>query len=1042
MKQLRLFLIVLIAHASIVNSQSIDAYFSTVKYRNIGPFRGGRANAGTGVINDPLIYYMGTTGGGVWKTADGGQHWMNISDGFFKTASVGAIAVSASHSSVVYVGMGEHAPRGVMTSHGDGVYKSVDGGKTWKHMGLEKTQHIARIIIHPDNPDILWVAAQGALHGPSQERGVFKSIDGGKTWKKTLYVNSLTGASEISIDLNNPNVLYAAMWEHQRKPWQVISGGSGSGLYKSTDSGLTWETIHDGLPEEKGKMAIAVSQVNSELVYALIESDSNLEKGGLFVSRNGGANWSKVSGDHRLIQRAWYYIELALDPNNENTLYVLSASTYKSIDAGKSWEEVDSAHGDYHDLWINPNDSKNMILTSDGGCEITFNSGAHWSRIDHLPTAQFYRVTTDNLFPYNVYGGQQDNSSVKIASIGIGSRTIGKRHWSPSAGGESAFLAFDPDQPDKVMGGSYLGTIEILDVKSQTSNNIMIEPNLYLGLAARDMKYLYNWNAPIVRSMHEANTYYHGAQYLLRSRDEGQSWEVISPDLTTNNDQKQGKGGGPLTNEAVGAENYGTLSYVAESPHEPGVIYTGSDDGLVYVTKNNGASWENITPKQLDETLINSIEISPTNPGTVYIATTRYKFNDFKPGLFKSTNYGKTWQAINNGIDDGAYTRVLREDSENPNLLFAGTFNGVYCSWDGGEQWQSLQLNLPITPITDLAVSHNDLIVATQGRSFWILDDLELIRQFNASNTKAKVYKPAAAMWANWSSALNSNNPSSSVKFEGDNPATGLVIYYDLPKMDPTETLTMTITNANGELINRFSSKADSTFVSYEGGPSKPRVLTKNKGLNRFVWNLRHADLPGISKVYIEGSYKGHKAIPGLYQIAINYGSVSLETTAKIEPHPMSQLQLADYRNYHNFMEKAERNYIEMTQKTNALKLQLGQIEALEPLLKEKNLKTLQERSNALIKALNKWDSKMAQRLAKAYDDVENYENGFTAHYLTAINQVDASNPKVTQGALSRIEELDLEWDLLDSERKQLVEEITVFNRLCFEKGIGVIYSF
>ena len=479
-------------------------------------------------------------------------------------------------------------------------------------------------------------------------------------------------------------------------------------------------------------MAIAVSQVNSELVYALIESDSNLEKGGLFVSDDAGSSWTRVSDDHRLIQRAWYYIELALDPNDENTLYVLSASTYKSIDGGKTWEEVDSAHGDYHDLWINPEDSKNMILTSDGGCEITFDSGDQWSRIDHLPTAQFYRVTTDNLFPYNVYGGQQDNSSVKIASIGIGSSTIGKRHWSPSAGGESAFLAFNPDSPDKVMGGSYLGTIEILDVKSQTSNNIMIEPNLYLGLAARDMKYLYNWNAPIIKSKHETNTYYHGAQYVLRSRNEGVSWEVISPDLTRNDDSKQGKGGGPLTNEAVGAENYGTLSYIVESPHESGVMYTGSDDGLVYISKNNGTSWENITPKNLDETLINSIEVSPTNPGTVYLATTRYKMNDFTPGLYKSTNYGKTWKAINNGIPDGAYTRVIREDTGNPNLLFVGTFNGLYCSWDGGKQWQSLQLNLPITPITDLAVSHNDLVVATQGRSFWILDDLELLRQYNS----------------------------------------------------------------------------------------------------------------------------------------------------------------------------------------------------------------------------------------------------------------------------------------------------------------------
>lgn len=1040
MKSFYLAFLVFLFSVSFVESQTLNDYFSELNYRNIGPFRGGRANAGTGVEGQPLDYYMGTTGGGVWKTTDGGQHWKNISDGFFNTSSVGAIAVSKSDSNVVYVGMGEHAPRGVMTSHGDGVYKSDDAGQTWTHIGLEKTQHISRIIIHPTNPNILWVAAQGALHGPSNERGVYKSLDGGKTWIKTLFINDLTGASEISMDLNNPNVLYAAMWEHHRKPWKVISGGFGSGLYKSTDGGLTWKTIHEGLPEEKGKMAIAVSQVNSELVYALIESDSNLEKGGLFVSDNSGSSWTRVSDDHRLIQRAWYYIELALDPNDENTLYVLSASTYKSIDGGKTWEEVDSAHGDYHDLWINPDNSKNMILTSDGGCEITFDSGAQWSRIDHLPTAQFYRVTTDNLFPYNIYGGQQDNSSVKIASIGIGSSTIGKRHWSPSAGGESAFLAFNPDKPDRVMGGSYLGTIEILDVKSQTSNNIMIEPNLYLGLAARDMKYLYNWNAPIVKSKHETNTYYHGAQYVLRSRNEGVSWEVISPDLTSNNDSKQGKGGGPLTNEAVGAENYGTLSYVVESPHESGVMFTGSDDGLVYITKNNGASWENITPKKLDETLINSIEVSPTNPGTVYIATTRYKFNDFKPGLFKSTNYGKTWKAINNGIPEGAYTRVVREDSSNPNLLFAGTFNGVYCSWDGGLQWQSLQLNLPITPITDLAVNHNDLVVATQGRSFWILDDLEILRQYKSLKGTSKLYEPVPAMWANWGSALDANSPDLEANFEGDNPASGMVIYYELPKLSKSEEVTMRITDSSGGLVNEFSSKADSTFVSYEGGPSKLKGLNKKEGLNRFVWNLRHIDLPGIPEVYIEGSYKGHKAIPGDYKITITSNEMSLKTMGTIVSHPMNKLKPDDYLLYESFMTKAETNYKVMTQKTNALKKQLDKINALIPLLKEKNLDLLLDKAKKISQELMIWDSKMAQRLSKAYDDVENYENGFTAYYLTLINQVDASNPILTQGAQSRIEELNKLWQALKLESEALEKQINIFNASCFEFGIGVIY--
>lgn len=1040
MKSLYFAFLVFLSSINLVESQTLNAYFSELNYRNIGPFRGGRANAGTGVEGEPLHYYMGTTGGGVWKTTDGGQHWQNISDGFFNTSSVGAIAVSKSDTNVVYVGMGEHAPRGVMTSHGDGVYKSEDAGQTWTHMGLEKTQHISRIIIHPTHPDTLWVAAQGALHGPSSERGVYKSTDGGKTWIKTLFVNDLTGASEISMDLNNPNVLYAAMWEHLRKPWKVISGGSGSGLYKSRDGGLTWETIHDGLPEEKGKMAIAVSQVNSELVYALIESDSNLEKGGLFVSDNAGSSWTRVSDDHRLIQRAWYYIELALDPNDENTLYILSASTYKSIDGGKTWEEVDSAHGDYHDLWINPDDSKNMILTSDGGCEITFDSGDQWSRIDHLPTAQFYRVTTDNLFPYNVYGGQQDNTSVKIASIGIGSSTIGKRHWSPSAGGESAFLAFNPDKPDKVMGGSYLGTIEILDVKSQTSNNIMIEPNLYLGLAARDMKYLYNWNAPIIKSKHETNTYYHGAQYVLRSRDEGVSWEVISPDLTRNDDSKQGKGGGPLTNEAVGAENYGTLSYIVESPHESGVMYTGSDDGMVYITKNNGASWENITPKKLDETLINSIEVSPTNPGTVYIATTRYKMNDFTPGLFKSTNYGKTWKVINNGIPDGVYTRVVREDSSNPKLLFAGTFSGVYCSWDGGSQWQSLQLNLPITPITDLAVSHNDLVVATQGRSFWILDDIELLRQYKNLKGTSKLYEPTPVMWANWGSALDANSPDLEAHFEGDNPASGMVIYYELPRLPESSEITLSITDASGALVNAFSSKVDSTLTSYEGGPSKPKVLNKKEGLNRFVWNLRHEDLPGIPEVYIEGSYKGHKAIPGDYTITISSDDMILETTGTVVSHPMSELKKDDYIKYQNFMTKAEVNYKLMTQKTNALKQQLDKIEGLMPVLKEKNLDLILEHAKTIFHELKAWDSKMAQRLSKAYDDVENYENGFTAHYLTVINQVDVSNPIVTQGARSRIKELNKLWEVLKLESEAIEKRISAFNILCFEAGIGVIY--
>ena len=1020
-------------------AQDLNNALKPLKFRSIGPFRGGRANAGTGVVGDPLTYYMGVTGGGVWKTTNSGHQWENVSDGHFKTSSVGAIAVSESHPNTVYVGMGEHAPRGVMTSHGDGVYKSTDAGKSWQHLGLTETQHISRIVIHPNNPDIVWVAAQGPLHGKSENRGVYKSIDGGKTWKKTLYTNALSGASELSIDIHNPQVLYAAMWEHIRKPWKVISGGTGSGLFKSVDGGESWKPIHNGLPEEKGKMAIAVSRANPNTVFALIESDSNAEKGGLFVSSNAGNSWKRVSSDHRLIQRAWYYIEIALDPQDENTLYVLSAATYKSIDGGKKWERIGSAHGDYHDLWINPQNSKNMILTSDGGSEVSFDAGKNWSRIDHLPTAQFYRVTTDNLFPYNIYGGQQDNSSVKISSIALGDNEITERNWSASAGGESAFLAFDPNKPDKVMGGSYLGTIELLDTKNTGSTNIMISPNLYLGLAARDMKYLFNWNAPIVRSQHEENTFYHGAQYLLRTRDEGISWEEISPDLTRNDDSKQGKGGGPLTNEAVGAENYGTLSYVIESPHEAGVLYTGSDDGLVYITKDGGKSWTNITPKGLEETMINSIEVSPHDPATVYFAATRYKFNDFTPALYKSEDYGKTWKSIKNGIPQGAYTKVIREDSKRKDLLFAGTYSGLYVSWDGGKKWHAFQNNLPITPITDLSIAHDDLVIATQGRSFWILDDLELLRQYDTKKEKLKLFLPPKTIWANWYSALNSNNSNGTSSMSGVNPATGMVIYYELEKADPSTPITLTIKDASGAVVNSFTSKADGNYIAYEGAPSKKPTLTLNPGLNRFVWNLRHEDLPGIPKVYIEGSFRGHKAIPGTYTLLLTYGDEVSEIQTTIEANPMFSLTDVDYEQYHTFMNHLEQQYKTMTRATNQLYTAQQELQAL---IKQGRLdqnSTLKQNAQQLLEQLKVWDAKMAQRLSKAYDDVENFENGFTAHYLTLINQTDSSIPKVTKGAKQKAIELDAQWEALNSKATALKSAIQTFNSACFNAGVGIL---
>ena len=1009
--------------------QNLDSIFNPLKFRNIGPFRGGRSNSGSGVIGDKLTYYMGTTGGGVWKTSDAGQYWRNISDGYFSTGSVGAISVSESNPNIIYVGMGEHAPRGVMTAHGDGVYKSIDAGKTWIHLGLEKTQHISRIKIHPKNPDILWVAAQGALYGKSNERGVYKSLDGGKSWKKVLFINDTSGASELSIDKNNPDILYAAIWDHMRTPWKIISGGPGSGLYKSIDGGEKWIELNKGLPEEMGKMAIAVSPADSNWVYALIESESKKEKGGLFLSKNGGESWKRISNDHRLIQRAWYYIELTLDPKNKEIVYVLSASAYKSINSGIDWEEIETHHGDYHDLWINPDDPSNMLISNDGGSEISFDAGKNWSRIDNMPTGQFYRLITDNLFPYNIYGGQQDNSSIKISSIGIGSSGIGSKNWSASAGGESAFIAFDPDNPNRVMGGSYLGSIEILDVKSKLSTNIKIEPNLYMGLAARDMKYLFNWNAPIIKSIHEPNTYFHGAQYLLKTIDEGISWKKISPDLTRNQNDKQGKGGGPYTVEAVGAENYGTLSYVAESPHESGVIYTASDDGLIHVTKNNGDSWENITSKKLDETLINSIEISPHSKEVTYIATTRYKFNDFKPSIYKLSNYGKVWKNISDGIGDTDFTRVIREDPLKKGMLYLGTQNGLYISWNDGDDWSKLNLNFPVVPITDLKIKNDNLIIATHGRAFWILDDLNILREYNKIKNIGQLFKPSKTIIPNWYSSMNENNSKGTDLLEGINPASGMVLYYTLPKLSDKTEIKIEIFDSGGDLVNVFSSLGDSEFIKYDGGPKKKTTLTKNIGLNRFVWNMRHNKLKGIPNVYIEGSYEGHKAIPGEYKLVMSYLDKELFVDCKIIENPQFSLSSSEYESYHSFMSEAEKIYNEMTNLTNKYQVIKNEMVDFKSKIKPSKEKNILNEINSIVNEIGKWDKIMVQRLSKAYDDVENFENGFTAHYLHLLNEADSGIPKLTKGSKMKLIELNKQWKDYKKRAKRLIDsKINEFN--------------
>lgn len=1032
-------------------ASNINNELKPLKWRNIGPFRGGRSVTACGVTGNTQVYYMGTTGGGVWKTENAGWTWFNISDGYFKTGSVGAVAVAESDPNVVYVGMGEHAPRGVMTSYGDGVYKSTDAGKTWKHLGLALTRHIAHIRIHPKNPDVVYVAAQGALHGPGEDRGVYKTTDGGLTWKKVLYVDENSGCADLSMDMNNPRILYAALWDHRRLPWLVRSGGPGSGLYKSTDEGETWVKIEKGLPKELGKMSIEVCRSNPEKVYALVESDTEKEQGGLFVSADAGKNWSRISKDHRLVQRAWYYIEVFADPQNENIVYVLNSPGLKSIDGGKTWTNIRGTHGDYHQLWINPSNNKNMVVANDGGAAITFNGGANWSAQNTQPTAQFYRVNADNLFPYNVYGGQQDNTSVMIASRNPGGFSIGEKNWWASAGGESAFLAFNPNSPEYVMGGSYQGTVGLLDMKNGEEKNVMIAPIQYQALQPKDMKYRFNWNAPIIYSQHEPNTFYHAGNRLFKTTNLGKSWEVVSPDLTRNDAAKMGISGAPYTNEGAGGENYCTIAYVMESPQEKGVIYTGSDDGVLSITRDGGTTWNKITPPGMPEYLINCIEVSPFDKATAYIAATGYKQNDFTPALYKTTDYGKTWQRINSGIPYGAYTRCIREDDVRRDLLYCGTETGMYLSYDGGKNWQQVQLNLPVTPITDLKVHEGDLIASTMGRSFWILDDLNVLREYKEGEiSQFNLLKPEPAYRVSGGSALDNNTEDDErnvAATTGTNPASGVVFYYRLPataqlgKKDPEPVATLEITDEKGNPVRRYSSKKEEGFVSFPGGPNADPVLPAKTGLNRFVWNMRYPTLPGVPNVFIEGSYNGRKAAPGNYFAKLKYGGEEKTVSFTIRPDPRIQATDADYAEQQEWAAKVEAGVTEIHEtvlRTRKVRKQLT--DAAELLKNNAGAQDIVDVGKKIAAKLQTWEDKVVQNKAQSNDDIINFVNRISADYIFLKGEMDTNIPAITNGQKEQYAALNSDWQKLKAELNTLLgNDVAGFNRLCKDKGLDKV---
>ncbi len=984
--------------------------YNNLNWRNIGPFRGGRSVASTGVLKHPNIFYMGSTGGGVWKTEDYGIHWNNISDGFFKTGTVGAIAVSESDPNVVIVGMGEHAARGVMTSMGDGVYKSEDSGITWKHIGLDFSRHISDIEIHPSNPDVFFVAVQGAQYGSSKERGIYKTLDGGKSWDKVLYVNDRVGASSLSMDMNNPRILYAAMWEHERTPWQMKSGGPDSGIYKSTDGGQNWKKLEKGLPKIIGKSGISVSRANSKIIYVNLEAEG--DKSGVYRSEDSGASWKQINKERIAVTRSWYYMEIFADPQDENKVYVLNAPVLKSIDRGKTFNVLNTPHGDNHHLWIHPKNNQIMINSNDGGANITLNGGKSWSTQQNQPTSQFYRVIADSQVPYHVYGGQQDNSAIGILSRDSDSG-IDWKDWYSVAGCESAFLAFDPENPQTIYGGCYQGIIEKWDRRTKTGKEIKEYPELSLGNVPSEFKYRFNWNAPILSSYHDRNTIYHAGNVIFKSQNGGIKWEVISPDLTRNNKNQQVPGGKPFTNEAAGGENYNTLMSLSLSPHDSKVIWAGSDDGLIHITRDAGENWKNVTPKGLKEGIINSIEVSPHDPETAYITLMRYKFMDLIPYIFKTKDYGLNWELITDGIKgEHTFVRVVRADPKVPGLLYAGTETGFYISYDDGENWESFQNNLPIVPINDLYIQDNDLIAATAGRSFWILDDISPLQE--QKNIKGLHLVTPKNGYRIFSRKTSKNS------IQGTNPLSGIILDYYLPKVSDSLNITLEIIDGD-EVIRTYSSVKEKSNKSWPGGPGPKEILPKKQGFNRFHWDLRRESLPSVENVFVYGSYSGSRVSPGNYKAKLKVNEKEKVVEFTVLPNPNLSISKSDFDKQQDILVKIENSIRDVHESVKNMREVQKQLKHYQEYLnKSKSYEVLISKANYIEEKLKSWEENLIQPDQKTFQDVINFHNKLNAEWMYLKEYVDSEDPKVSQGAELRHNDLNNKW----GEYKTILQEI------------------
>jgi len=1028
MKKIYFLVICLFISANVkVNAQKkstkvSDEYFSAVKWRNIGPFRGGRSAAVTGVSGKANLFYMGSTGGGVWKTTDAGNTWQNISDGFFG-GSVGAIAVSESDNNVMYAGMGEKTVRGNVSS-GDGIWKTENAGKTWKHVGLKNSRHIPRMRIHPKNADIVFAGVMGDLYKPTQERGVYKSVDGGENWKRVLFSDENSGVVDLIIDPNNARILYATTWDVRRTPYSLSSGGKGSALWKSVDQGETWTNIstNKGLPSGIwGIAGVTVSPINSDIVWALIEN----EKGGIYKSTDAGKTFKLINSERKLRQRAWYYTRIYADTQDENILYVLNVRYHKSTDGGKTYKTYNAPHGDHHDLWIAPEDNQRMIIGDDGGAQISFDAGDNWSTYMNQPTSQFYRVTTDNHFPYRILAAQQDNSTVRISHRTSG-RFITESDWTSTAGGESAHIAVDPLNDDIVYGGSYGGLLTRKNHKTNETRAINVWPDDPMGHGAEDFKYRFQWNFPIFFSPNNEKKLYAASNHLHVTENEGQSWKIISPDLTRNDPKTLKSSGGPITQDNTGVEYYGTIFAATESTFEPGLIWTGSDDGLVHISKNNGETWNNVTPKKMPEwMMINCIEIDPFTKGGAYIVGTKYKSGDYKPYIYKTENYGKSWKLIVEGISDEDFTRALRADPKRKGLLYAGTERGMYISFDDGKNWQSFKQNLPIVPITDLTIKDDNLIAATQGRSLWIIDDLTPLHQLNESTLKKEIvlYKPKNAY------NLSGGNGRTS-RTAGTNHSGGVSVNYYIKKVAEKDVVSISFFDSNDHLIKKYTTKPDKE--------KKEEKLKVADGNNIFNWNMMHSGAESVKGMILWwASLSGPMALPGNYKVELAVNETKQTQRFNIIRNPASEATERDMKTQFDFINEINTKMTEIHKALKNVQKVRGQVGLLKKSIKDKEThKALLEYADTLVKDMTTIEETLYQTKSKSGQDPLNFPirlNNKLAH-LNSLTRIGNYAP--TQQAFDFkndiVKDIDIElkklYSLFDARLKELNQKVKESN--------------